>query len=464
MIAAAAAALALAAPVQAAPVRPELSVQPARALTAGVDWNVTDYALRCAGRPVRIRVRGAEGWKTSVGGGPFRRGSFSRPIAGRAGMRTAVTLTNGRRRRSFHLRCLPEDFPAFRFRRQGPGGPAFLFVQMKRQYATIFDRNGTPVWWYRASGTPHNFKLLRKGVITFAPGFGNMQFAPYELRTLTGRLLRVVGPPDGEIDVHEILAPSTGNFMVARRVARQVDTTPFGPADATVVDIELEEVTSAGEVVWRWSSADHIDPAETGRWWQAANLNAAPYDLYHWNSTELEGNVALLTFRHTDAVYAIDRTSGEILWKLGGTPTAQSLQVIGDPYGDYPLGGPHDARVLPDGTVSIYDNRIDLPGLPRVVRYRINPAAGTARLVDAFSDPAVKRSYCCGSARLIGSTWIVGWGGWPVIAGYDTDGRRAFSLRTPSFSYRANFATNGQLSIGALRRGMDVIARTPNAR
>ena len=259
---------------------------------------------------------------------------------------------------------------------------------------------------------------------------------------------------------------ASGNYMVARRVPREVDTRPFGAADATVIDIELEEVTPAGEVVWRWSSADHISASETGRWWAAPNLSSPPYDLYHWNATDVSGGTLLLTFRHLDAAYAIDKSSGEILWKLGGTPTDDSLRILGDPHGDYPLGGPHDIRALPGGTVSIYDNRIDLPGLPRVVRYRVDSEAGTARLVQSFSDPAVKRSYCCGSARLLGNTgnWVVGWGGWPVIAGYDSSGRRLFSLRTTAFGYRGNFATANQLSIFGVRRGMDVIARGPNAR
>ena len=465
MIPAVLAALALAAPAPAVAEVPEISVQPARALTSGFDWSQSDYALRCNGASVRLSVRGAAGWRASVQGGPARRGSFSRRVAARPGVRTSITFAKGQARRRFHLRCLPEAFPAYRYRRLRPGGPAFLFVQMKRQYAAILDRNGVPVWWYKAGGLPHNFSLLRRGVVTFAPGFGDMQFAPYELRTLTGRLLGVVGPPDGEIDVHEILALANGNYMVARRVPREVDTTPFGPADATVVDIELEEVTPGGEVVWRWSSAEHIDPAETGRWWLAPNLAAPPYDLYHWNATEVSGNTLLLTFRHLDAAYAIDRTTGEILWKLGGTPTEDSLEILGDPHGDYPLGGPHDTRVLPDGTVSVYDNRIDLPGLPRMVRYRINPEARIARMVQSISDPAVKRSYCCGSSRLLGSTgnWVIGWGGVPITAGYDREGRRLFTLRTTAFGYRGNFATAGQLSIAGVRRGMDAIARGPNA-
>ena len=38
--------------------------------------------------------------------------------------------------------------------------------------------------------------------------------------------------------------------------------------------------------------------------------------------------------RHTDGIYGIERSTGDILWKLGGTKTEDSLRVMGDPHGD----------------------------------------------------------------------------------------------------------------------------------
>ena len=167
----------------------------------------------------------------------------------------------------------------------------------------------------------------------------------------------------------------------------------------------------------------------------------------------------LLSFRHLDAVYKVDRRSGKIVWKLGGTPTAKSLDVLGDPLGEYPLGAQHDARFLGDGTISIYDNRSALPEPARVVRYRIDGASRTARLVDAFGDPRTPISVCCGSARRLGRSWVVGWGGNSLIGGYDLRGRRLWSLTIDKFTYRANYATANQLTMRRVRRGMDAIAR-----
>ena len=116
------------------------------------------------------------------------------------------------------------------------------------------------------------------------------------------------------------------------------------------------------------------------------------YDIVHWNSIEPAGpNAVVASFRYLDAVYKISETTGNIIWKLGGSHTPQSLTVLGDP-ASQPFGGQHDARVLPDGTVSVFDNRYLLDQPPRVTRWRIDEQAHTATLIQQITDPAVHRT------------------------------------------------------------------------
>jgi hypothetical protein len=458
-------AAALSAAPAAAAARPALSVTPTAALDIPFRWGVSDYALRCGRGPVSVRIRGARGWRASVNGAEARGGSFKDRIRVGSGRRSVVLFSNGRRHRRFHLRCLPNDFPEYEFHRFRPGGPAFTLMQLDGFYAAIFNADGVPVWWLKADGAPYNFQLLPSGRLALIPADGfTFQVRAWELYSLNGRLVGKVGyQGPGTADVHELFGLPNGNYLIGRRVVRDhVDTRPWGPADASVVDIEVQEITPGGRVRWSWNSADHISLTETGRWWNEPILQFEPYDIVHWNSIEPMGKrYLLLSFRHLDAVYKIDRRTGKIVWKFGGTPTAKSLDVRGDPHGDYPLGGQHDARLLPDGTVSIFDNRTGLPGRPRVVRYRIDGPARTARLVQSFSERAIPVSVCCGSARRLGHSWLVGWGGYPdaLIGAYDLRGRRRFTLQTDRFTYRANYATSKQLSMRRLRRGMDAIAR-----
>jgi hypothetical protein len=257
----------------------------------------------------------------------------------------------------------------------------------------------------------------------------------------------------------------------AQVVRGGVDTTSVGgSANSSVIDVAIQEQTPAGDLVFSWNSGDHTTVAETGRWWNFPLLDPQPYDISHWNSVEYDGPYMYLSFRHLDAVYKVDRRTGQVVWKLGGTQTPQSLEVVGDPRGDYPLGGQHDARVLPDGTISIFDNSTGLADPARVVRYRIDEQARTATLVEEIVDPTIPFSLCCGSARKLSSgDWLVSWGGLAEVAGdfartfgsvdgYDDRGRLLFELITPNrFTYRAIPVPEGLLGAARLRDAMDRI-------
>ena len=83
-----------------------------------------------------------------------------------------------------------------------------------------------------------------------------------------------------------------------------------------------------GQLVWGWKSQDHIALAETGRHWPWVRSDH-DYDIAHWNSIEPAGDSVIASFRHFDAVYKIRKSTGDIVWKLGGTTTPESLDGAG---------------------------------------------------------------------------------------------------------------------------------------
>ena len=468
-------------PADAIAKRPGFSVTPAGALGSGFSWGQRDYAPRCAGERPVVRVRGESGWEAKVGSGGFREGDFAEPISQRAGKQTTVSfrrLGHGGTR-LYHLRCLPAGFPAYEFDRSAAGGPKFFAVQLADHYAAIFDRNGVPVYWYEASGEADNFQVLADKTITFDPVDEiSFQTGDYEVRSLRGNLIRTVRGANGaEADIHEILLLKNGNYVIGSQVRRHgIDTSQYGgTVNSSVIDTEIQELTPEGALVSSWDSGDHTGLEETGRWWSVPFvIDNPPYDISHWNSVDIHGRFMYLSYRHLDAVYKVDRTTGEIIWKLGGTPTAQSLEVLNDPHGDYPLGAQHDARLLPDGSITIFDNRSGLGEPARAVRYKIDEAAGTATLVQEIVDPEVPFSLCCGSAdRLPSGDWLVGWGGVAEVAGdfarafgtigaYDKRGTKLFELYTPdAFSYRANPLAEDLLGVRRLRDAMDAMVDRP---
>lgn len=443
-----------------------------RAITAtpslkpGFNWKQSDYVLRCEGEPVTVDVIAPVGWTAAVGDSRARSGSFSSTwSAGTNRSLQVVFRKPGKSDRSFHLRCLPDDFPPYRFERYRPGGPRLMMVELER-YAVAFDRAGVPVWWYYATGNVNNARFMGDGTFTYAPvnGIYSREFMVHRLDGKLVRKLEAVG--NVVTDVHDLIRLPNGNYMLgAHRYVKGVDTRRFGgPASARLDTAEVQEITPSGRLAWKWNAWPRVKLAETGRWWEQVIEMGQPFDLHHWNSVDRRGNRVLLSFRHLDAVLEINRETGRIRWKLGGTETPESLRVMKDPRAKQPLGGQHDARYKRDGTITLLDNATGLEiQRPRALRYRISAEDRTATMLKQVTDPEVDFSLGFASANLFpNGQWLVGWGAIGrdgIIGGYTADGKPTFRLTTPyRVSYRANPATTGSPTIPQLRRAMDRMA------
>jgi len=376
----------------------------------------------------------------------------------------------------YHLRCLPADFPAFQV--SGPGAPSRLYVTTPSlalggtggHYVAIFDNHGVPVWWYRDAGTPIDAKLLPGQLIAYATFNG--PDPSYLVRRLDGTLVSKVRSPDGEIDDHELQETAEGNDVyLVYQPKQHVDITSLGgPADATVLEGRIEEIAPNGKLDWSWSTDGHVDPSESIAWAKPIvstpidDASGAPqYDVYHANSVSISGNLVVVSMRYENAIFGIDKKTGNILWKLGGTPTPQSLTVVGDPHPTSPFSGQHDARILADGTVSLFDDE-SLTGRPRAVQFEIDAAAHSATLLRSLSDPTIDASSCCGSARMLSDgNWLVSWGGDPTFGEYGADGTPLLRIQFDGlFSYRAVPVATSKLRVAALREGMDALAGDDN--
>jgi Arylsulfotransferase (ASST) len=433
---------------------------------------VHDYVTRCDDAPVAVDVAAPAGTQVSVAGLPARTGVFDQDLPLQVSHDFSIVVT-GSGAGTYHVRCLPTDFPNWTFERSGQPTQAWTLLGISEgsaRFVTFIDGNGTPVWWFRHIRTPLDAKLLADGTVAFARGeatpFGGDDTA-YEIRSLQGTLLRTLVTVNGPTDHHDFLVLPNGNYLMMTYMPRDhVDLRAFGgPADATVLDAGVQEITPAGTLVWSWNSKDHLALAETAPWWpvvlsQPNRLSDGrnAYDIVHINAFELDGDSLLFSMRHTDAIYRVRRSDGQVLWKLGGTTTPQSLDVVNDPQAQH-LSGQHDVRRLADGSLTIYDNGTRASRPPRAVRFSINATAGTATWLESLTDSEVTNSLCCGSARKLASGgWLVGWGTIvaPMIGEYASNGSQLFELRYPdAFSYRAFPVPTGRVTAQQLRDGMD---------
>ncbi|HYG95618.1 MAG TPA: arylsulfotransferase family protein [Solirubrobacterales bacterium] len=367
---------------------------------------------------------------------------------------------------------LPADFPRWEFESIRPAPPGLFVVTFTnpedgRPWVIVFDDEGKPRWWYRPGTRALWGQFLSNGNLvwarSFGDGYGLDPRMAHEVRSESGKLLRLVRTKGTIVDGHEFRELANGNVLLDTYVPETADLRRVGgPKRAAIVSAEVQEVDPEGRVLWSWNSRGHIGLGETGRWWRNVLSNSRrrlqgrqTFDPVHINSIEPRGSdEVVISMRHTDAVYGIDRASGEIVWKLGGTPTGKSLRVVGDP-ANRPLGGQHDARIDSRGRLTVFDNGKDRPRLPRVVFYRLDLERGRAIYRGQLNDPEVERSHCCGSAReMSDGGWLVSWGDNPLVTGFDREGRIAFRLRLPASTFRAVPAPEGATGVTRLSRGM----------
>jgi hypothetical protein len=427
---------------------------------------IHDYVVRCHDGPVTVNGHADGAWEAAVGNHPFRQGSFSEGVSLATGLQFTVIVlrVGGSQAYRYHVRCLPDDFPDYTFTRSGPVSPRFFsvdeafFPAPTQRYAMIFNGHGVPLWWSRAAAWAT--RVRPNGNVLWCDFADDQTFGVHRL---DGTLVRNLTPPDQGIDPHDLQFVGDGSYLVGKKVVQaHVDTSAYGgSSDAAVTNEELQQVSANGQVTWDWRSQDHISLAETGhRWpWVINNAGLGGYDIVHWNSIEPDGNSVIASFRNLDAVYKIRKDTGDIVWKLGGTTTPKSLTVKNDPRGAH-LGAQHDARLLPDGTLTVFDNRTNLDNHePRAVRFRIDEANRTATVLESITDPDVPKSNCCGSARrLDNGDWLIDWGKDRPIGGYEPDGDRTFLLTIDStFSYRAEPVPSGAVSAQDLREAMDAM-------
>lgn len=366
---------------------------------------------------------------------------------------------------------LPADFPSWRFESLRPAPPGLFVVSFsnpkdERPWVIVFDDEGKPRWWFNPDTRALWGQVVGNGDLvwarSFGDGYGLDPRMAHEVRSESGKLLRLVRTGGSIVDGHEYRELRNGNVLLDTYVPETADLRRFGgPKRAAIASAEVQEVDPAGRVVWRWSSRGKVGLRETGRWWRNVlsnprrRLQREIFDPVHINSIEPRGDgEVVISTRHTDAVYGIDRATGEINWKLGGTRTGKSLRVTGDPATKL-LGGQHDARIDRRGRLTVFDNSKDRPRRPRVVFYRLELGQRRAVYRGQLNDPQVQRSHCCGSAReMADGGWLVSWGDNPLVTGFDREGRIAFRLHLPAPTFRAVPVPVGATSVDRLRRGM----------
>ena len=335
---------------------------------------------------------------------------------------------------------------------RGPAvGAGYIFVAPKNGPGpagpTILDRHGRVVWFKHLPKGIQAFdfrpeRYRGKPVLTWWEGHsakGNGAGVDVITDSTYHEIARLPMRRGDRADLHEFTLTDRGTALVPVYHPTDYDLRSVGgPRNARAVEGVIQEVdVRSGRVVWEWHSLDHVALSESFKDYKDEAKRG--YDYFHLNSIrELPDGNLLISARHTNAVYLIDKRSGRVIWRLGGR---RSTFAMGR---GTRFEAQHDARVTPDGAISVFDNQSppEHGRQSRVVVIRLDRRAHRARLVHEYTHPAKVHSDSQGSAQpLPGGEMFVGWGGKsPRFSEYDARGRLVFDARfrpDATNSYRA---------------------------
>ncbi len=316
----------------------------------------------------------------------------------------------------------------------GRASPEHVFLAPKRGTGQdgpmIVDGRGKLVWARPAPRGEQamDFRVQRyrgRPVLTWWEGITNVGvgFGEGVMLDQSYREIKRVSAGNGyRADLHEfLLTPQGTALLIIYAFVRRDLTEVGGPRDGVVIDGVVQEVDlETGLVLFEWHSLDHVGLHESRR--AVPKQPGATFDYVHLNSVGLDDDGDLLvSARHTWAIYKINRRTGALRWRLGGTDS------------DFRLGHgamfafQHDARRRRDGAITLFDNAAGPPRTRRESRalvLDVNMHAMTVRVARQYEHPSKLLSDSQGSAQqLPNGNVFVGWGSQPAFSEFSENGR-----------------------------------------
>lgn len=233
--------------------------------------------------------------------------------------------------------------------------------------------------------------------------------------------------PPYTTDFHEGYQARGRRYIVLGTEERLIDMSSLvanGRYDAVVLGAVIQEFDRYGRKTFEWKSLDHISPIEAT---PDVDLRNKRIDYIHVNSIteDLDRNF-LVSCRNLDQVLKINRNTGAIMWRLGGTSASKSdFSIINDDNtGFHGFSHQHTPLRARNGDILLFDNG-NLRPVPfsRAVAYRLDEESKTATKTWEYISNDLQISTTMGSVQeLPNGNILIGWGTTPTgLIGSEVD-------------------------------------------
>jgi len=151
-------------------------------------------------------------------------------------------------------------------------------------------------------------------------------------------------------DNHDFIALENGNYILFAYDDQIVDLSSVvsgGSPNAVVEGLVIQELDQEHNLLLEWRSWDHINITDN----TYVDLTSNDFDLLHCNAIDIDfDNNLLISSRSLDEITKIDRLTGEIIWRWGGSQN--EFEFIND----YPFTHQHSIRALGESKYILFDN------------------------------------------------------------------------------------------------------------
>jgi hypothetical protein len=343
----------------------------------------------------------------------------------------------------------------------GPIGDGDIFISPTGDQSTygngpeILDRHGRVVWFHAIpqGQTAADFRtqtLDGRQVLTWwqGTGLGGLAKGTDYIYNDHFQPLTTVNAGNGlSADGHEFLITPQNTALILSYTTATADLTSIGGSpNQTVINGVVQEIDIAtGKVLFAWNSAEHVPFSQSEQPLPASP--STPWDWFHINAVHLDtdGNL-LIDARNTWTTYKVKRTSGSIIWQLGGKASSFTLAAAPGQVLDSAneiFAWQHDPEALGNGLYTLFDNEstgTSLLPYTRAVTVRLDPSSRTATLVSSDNQPEGLLAPSQGNAQTTQQgDLFVGWGALPYFSQFDRAGKLVFNAQFPTGvnSYRA---------------------------
>ncbi len=180
---------------------------------------------------------------------------------------------------------------------------------------------------------------------------------------------------------------------------------------------------NTGKVLFDWRSLDHVPLSES---FQDPPANPkGTFDYFHINSVaEMDDGNLLISGRNTWTLYKVDRSSGNIIWRLNGKRSNFSVSAAAQFYWQ------HHARQNGTSGLTVFDNAgPNKERQSRGLSLTVDTSAMRVDLAQAYIHPARFLSNTLGSVQVLGDGRVfIGWGDQPYFSEFAA-GRHAVAQR-----------------------------------